>query len=283
MALVFVALPAPALLDATIDATLARRHRHRRHLRVARRSRSCRRRLRLSPAPTTSPSARERSPGPRRVSDDHPWLLLSGARWLSRILRQGPRRRTSDRRGDPWHRLRVPVAGVLLYGLIGWLARSLAGAPRSWWRSGSLARSSLGMSHLDRFRALEVRERRSAAKPDTAMTQTQMHDDTGDHVERHRSPLRVEGFTPPGPGDFNLPPIGPDKTFEFLGQTHVPRRHQADAPARPLGGRSSSSCFYARRVASARWSPAGCSSPARRPTASSATRSAATSSAAATS
>jgi F-type H+-transporting ATPase subunit a len=26
------------------------------------------------------------------------------------------------------------------------------------------------------------------------------------------------GFTPPGPGDFNLPPIGPDRTFEFLGQ-----------------------------------------------------------------
>lgn len=25
-------------------------------------------------------------------------------------------------------------------------------------------------------------------------------------------------FTPPGPGDFNLPPIGPDRTFEFLGQ-----------------------------------------------------------------
>ncbi len=31
--------------------------------------------------------------------------------------------------------------------------------------------------------------------------------------------IRTEGFTPPGPGDFNLPPIGPDKTFEFLGQT----------------------------------------------------------------
>ncbi len=30
--------------------------------------------------------------------------------------------------------------------------------------------------------------------------------------------VRAEGFTPPGPGDFNLPPIGPDKTFEFLGQ-----------------------------------------------------------------
>ena len=30
---------------------------------------------------------------------------------------------------------------------------------------------------------------------------------------------RGEGFTPPGPGDFNLPPVGPDKTFEFLGQT----------------------------------------------------------------
>ena len=25
-------------------------------------------------------------------------------------------------------------------------------------------------------------------------------------------------FTPPGPADFNLPPIGPDRTFEFLGQ-----------------------------------------------------------------
>ncbi|WP_239460204.1 F0F1 ATP synthase subunit A [Nocardioides daejeonensis] len=30
---------------------------------------------------------------------------------------------------------------------------------------------------------------------------------------------RAEGFTAPGPGDFDLPPIGPDKTFEFLGQT----------------------------------------------------------------
>jgi len=28
-----------------------------------------------------------------------------------------------------------------------------------------------------------------------------------------------EAFTPPGPGDFNLPPVGPDKTFEFLGET----------------------------------------------------------------
>ncbi|MGH3371890.1 MAG: F0F1 ATP synthase subunit A, partial [Nocardioidaceae bacterium] len=26
-------------------------------------------------------------------------------------------------------------------------------------------------------------------------------------------------FAPPGPGDFNLPPLGPDTTFEFLGQT----------------------------------------------------------------
>jgi F-type H+-transporting ATPase subunit a len=29
---------------------------------------------------------------------------------------------------------------------------------------------------------------------------------------------RGEEFTPPGPGDFNLPPVGPDKTFDFLGQ-----------------------------------------------------------------
>lgn len=29
----------------------------------------------------------------------------------------------------------------------------------------------------------------------------------------------LESFKPPGPGDFNLPPIGPDKTFSFLGQT----------------------------------------------------------------
>lgn len=27
-----------------------------------------------------------------------------------------------------------------------------------------------------------------------------------------------EGFTPPGPGDFNLPPTGPDHSFTFLGQ-----------------------------------------------------------------
>ena len=33
----------------------------------------------------------------------------------------------------------------------------------------------------------------------------------------------AEGFTPPGPGDFNLPPIGHTSdtapTFEFLGET----------------------------------------------------------------
>jgi F-type H+-transporting ATPase subunit a len=34
------------------------------------------------------------------------------------------------------------------------------------------------------------------------------------------SSIRAEGFTPPGPGDFNLPPIGPDKTFDWMGQTH---------------------------------------------------------------
>jgi F-type H+-transporting ATPase subunit a len=33
------------------------------------------------------------------------------------------------------------------------------------------------------------------------------------------APAAEEGFTPPGPGDFNLPPLGPDNTFEFLGQT----------------------------------------------------------------
>ncbi len=27
-----------------------------------------------------------------------------------------------------------------------------------------------------------------------------------------------ESFTPPGPGDFNLPPVGPDHTFTFFGQ-----------------------------------------------------------------
>lgn len=32
--------------------------------------------------------------------------------------------------------------------------------------------------------------------------------------------LRAEGFTPPGPGDFNLPPIGGgESTFEWAGQT----------------------------------------------------------------
>lgn len=31
---------------------------------------------------------------------------------------------------------------------------------------------------------------------------------------------RTEEFHPPGPGDFNLPPVGPDNTFDWLGQTH---------------------------------------------------------------
>ena len=30
--------------------------------------------------------------------------------------------------------------------------------------------------------------------------------------------IRAEEFVPPGPGDFNLPPVGPDNTFEFAGQ-----------------------------------------------------------------
>ncbi len=34
------------------------------------------------------------------------------------------------------------------------------------------------------------------------------------------NPVASEGFTPPGPGDFNLPPLGPDTTFQFLGETH---------------------------------------------------------------
>ncbi|HYH34688.1 MAG TPA: F0F1 ATP synthase subunit A [Nocardioides sp.] len=33
--------------------------------------------------------------------------------------------------------------------------------------------------------------------------------------------VRAEGFTPPGPGDFNLPPIGGGhETFSFLGESH---------------------------------------------------------------
>ena len=32
------------------------------------------------------------------------------------------------------------------------------------------------------------------------------------------SQLGSESFTPPGPGDFNVPPLGSDRTFEFLGQ-----------------------------------------------------------------
>jgi F-type H+-transporting ATPase subunit a len=34
------------------------------------------------------------------------------------------------------------------------------------------------------------------------------------------SVVRAEGFTPPGPGDFNLPPLGADRTFQFLGEAH---------------------------------------------------------------
>jgi F-type H+-transporting ATPase subunit a len=32
--------------------------------------------------------------------------------------------------------------------------------------------------------------------------------------------IQSAGFVPPGPGDFNLPPIGADRTFHWLGQTH---------------------------------------------------------------
>ena len=34
------------------------------------------------------------------------------------------------------------------------------------------------------------------------------------------NPVASEGFTPPGPGDFNLPPLGPDNTLQFLGESH---------------------------------------------------------------
>ena len=34
------------------------------------------------------------------------------------------------------------------------------------------------------------------------------------------NPVASEGFTPPGPGDFNLPPVGPDNTLQFLGEAH---------------------------------------------------------------
>ena len=33
------------------------------------------------------------------------------------------------------------------------------------------------------------------------------------------APTAEGSFTPPGPGDFNLPPIGPHGTFDFLGQS----------------------------------------------------------------
>jgi F-type H+-transporting ATPase subunit a len=31
--------------------------------------------------------------------------------------------------------------------------------------------------------------------------------------------VRAEGFTPPGPGEFDLPPLGADRTFELFGQS----------------------------------------------------------------
>jgi F-type H+-transporting ATPase subunit a len=31
--------------------------------------------------------------------------------------------------------------------------------------------------------------------------------------------IRAESFTPPGPADFDLPPLGPDRTFEMFGQS----------------------------------------------------------------
>ncbi len=61
-----------------------------------------------------SPSTTSR----RRVRDDPPRLLLSGARWLSRR----PRRMHSDEppHGDPWLAFSYLVSGATIYGLIGW-------------------------------------------------------------------------------------------------------------------------------------------------------------------
>ena len=43
---------------------------------------------------------------------------------------------------------------------------------------------------------------------------------TGDAVSfTGTTVIRAEGFTPPVPASFDLPPIGPDKTFEMFGQT----------------------------------------------------------------
>ena len=96
------------------------------------------------------------------------------------------------------------------------------------------------------------------------------------------SQLGSESFTPPGPGDFNLPPIGSDT------HVRVPRPAHYLGVTKPmiqlvLAGVLVFAFLYLAVAPRGPWCRAGCSSPARRPTASSATPWAATSSAATTS
>ena len=97
------------------------------------------------------------------------------------------------------------------------------------------------------------------------------------------SGLRAEEFTPPGPADFDLPPVGGGfGTFELFGQEWV------IGVTKPmlqlvLGAILVFGFLVPRRQAAQPGARAGSSSPARAPTASCATRWAATSSAATTS
>lgn len=76
--------------------------------------------------------------------------------------------------------------------------------------------------------------------------------------------IRSETFTPPGPGDFNLPPVGGGSSWEFLGQ---PMFWGATKPMLlALISVVVVLVFSALLPPSARWCPASCSSSVRRAT-----------------
>ena len=182
--------------------------------------------------------------------------------------------------GDPWLAFGYLVSGVLLYGLVGWLLDRWLGTSFLV-VVGILVGITLGMLHD----LVALPGARSAATgpghDDTRTTRRRRRsaNDTGDTVSLiGTSQLGSESFTPPAPATSTCRRSGRTGRSSSSAR-HVPRRHQADAPGRARR-RPRLRLPLPRRAQAGAWCRAGCSSPARRPTASSATPWAATSSAA---
>ena len=168
-------------------------------------------------------------------------------------------------RGDPWHAFGYLVSGVAC------LRTDRLGA-------GPVAGHDVPGGHRDPVRC------RTRHLHDVGAVQplgTTARRDVVD-ARRHRRSCesrqgnrrgrgRAEGSRLPGRATSTCRRSAAATTRSTARPEPLPRRHQADAAAGARGG-PGLRLLLPRRRASARWSPAGCSSSARRPTASSATR-----------